>query len=100
MKPIRFHDAARAELIAEAQYYATISPRLAERFVNAVEQAAQLAARFPEMGSPYKFGTRRVFPGRFPFSLVYLDRPIDVHILALAPFSRKPGYWRARARDA
>lgn len=70
MKPVRFHDAAREELIAEASYYASISPRLAERFVDAVEQATRLASRFPEMGSPYKFGTRRVFPGRFPYSLV------------------------------
>lgn len=100
MKPVRFHDAARAELIAEAHYYATISPLLAERFVNAVERATQLAARFPEMGAPYKFGTRCVFLGRFPFSLVYLNRPTEVHVIALAPFSRKSGYWRAPARDA
>lgn len=99
MKPIRFHDAARAELNSEAKYYAEVTPRLAERFIVAVEQATQLASEFPDMGSPYKFGTRRVFPGRFPFSLVYLERPNEVYILALAPFRRKPGYWRARKRD-
>ena len=99
MKRVRFHDAARAELKSEAQYYATITPRLAERFVSAVEQATQLASEFPEVGSPYKLATRRVFPKRFPFSVVYLERPDEIYILALAPFRRKPGYWRARKDD-
>jgi toxin ParE1/3/4 len=96
VKPVRFHDAALAELTSEAVHYATISPRLGERLVTAVEQASLLAAQFPAMGSPYKYGTRRVFPKKFPFSLVYVDRKTEVYILALAPFSRKPGYWRER----
>lgn len=96
MKPIRFHDAARAEPIAETQYYAAISPRLAERLFAAVQHATQLAAEFPEMGSPYKFGTRRVFSRSRPFSLIYVDTSAEVHVLALAPLKRKPSYWRTR----
>lgn len=99
MKSIRFHDAARAELVNEVLYYATISPRLGERLAAAVEQAIQLAYEFPEMGSSYKYGTRRVFPQKFPFSVVYVVQDEDVYILALAPFSRKPGYWRSRKND-
>lgn len=100
MKPVRFHDAARAELISEALYYATISPRLGERLTMAVERAAQLASEYPDMGSPYKHGTRRVFPKKFPFSLVYVVREVEVYVLALAPFSRKPSYWRSRKMTA
>jgi hypothetical protein len=48
------------------------------------------------MGSPYKYGTRRVFPKRFPFSVVYLHRNDEVLVLAIAPDDRKPGYWRSR----
>lgn len=81
MKPVRFHHAARAELISEALYYARISPILGKRLTAAVEQAAQLASEFPEMGSPYKYGTRRVFPKKFPFSLVYVIRPTEVLVL-------------------
>jgi hypothetical protein len=66
---------------------------------TAVEQAVQLASRFPEVGAPYKHGTRRVFPRTFPFSLVYVVREADVCVLALAPFRRKPGYWRSRTND-
>ena len=96
MKPVRFYDEARLELINEVLYYATISPRLGDRLATAVEQATQLASELPDMGSPYKYGTRRVFPRKFPFSVVYVARESEIYVLALAPFSRKPGYWRSR----
>lgn len=98
MKPVRFHEAARLELLNEIQYYTAISARLGARLAHAVEQAIQLAAQYPDTGSPYKHGTRRVFPKKFPFSIVYLEHESDVYIVAIAPFRRKPGYWRARAK--
>lgn len=94
---VRFHPAALAELAHETRYYADIHPRLGERFATSVERAVDLAARFPEMGAPYKYRTRRVFPKRFPFSVIYLCLQEEVHVLAIAPFERKPGYWRDRA---
>lgn len=51
------------------------------------------------MGSAYEYGTRRYFPKKFPFSLVYVEGEAEIYILALAPDSRKPGYWRARRND-
>lgn len=99
MKTVRFHDAARAELLTEVLYYAKISPRLGKGLVAAVEQATRLAAEFPETGSPHKFGARRVFPKKFPFSIVYLVRETEVYVLALAPFRRKPNYWSTRRHD-
>lgn len=99
MKRVRFHAAAIAELVHETLYYRNASQALAERFARAVEQATELASEFPEMGSPYKYGTRRVFPRKFPFSLVYVVRESEIYILALAPQSRKPGYWQSRRSD-
>ena len=100
MKPVRFHDEARAEISHEALYYNDISKALAERFIKAVEDAVALASEFPARGSKYKYGTRRYFPKKFPFSVVYLERPGEVYVLALAPFARRPGYWRSRRSDA
>ena len=85
-----------AELAWEVQYYAKISPQLGERFATGVERALAIAAEFPEMGAPYRHGTRRVFPKRFPFSVVYLCRVDEILVLAIAPDDRKPGYWRSR----
>jgi plasmid stabilization system protein ParE len=99
VKSLRFHVAARDELIRETQYYQAISAALGERFAAAVEEAARLAAEFPAMGAPHRFGTRRTFPKKFPFSLIYVERGDEVYVLALAPDRRKPGYWRARGAE-
>lgn len=98
MKLVRFHDAARIELLNEVRYYTGISPKLGERLAIAVEQATQLASEFPEVGTPYKYGTRRVFPRKFPFSIVYVIHEAEVYIVAVAPFRRKPDYWRERSK--
>jgi plasmid stabilization system protein ParE len=99
VKPVRFHDAARAELIEETRHYARISPRLGERLADEIEKAIRLASEFPEVGSPHKHGTRRVFPRKFPFSIVYVVRESEVYVIAVAPFSRMPGYWHGRAGE-
>ena len=99
MRVIRYHNEARLELLHEIAYYSTISRRLGERFDKAIEEAERRAAEFPELGSPYKRGTRRVFPKKFPFSVVYVSTDDEVLILAIAPDSRKPGYWKAGRKD-
>jgi len=96
---IRFHDAARSELAEEVVYYAKIDRRLGERLFQSVQRAVALAAEFPEMGSPYLFKTRRVFPQRFPFSVVYVHHRNDIVVPAVAAFRRKPGYWKSRRQE-
>ena len=100
MKSVRYHQDARVELVHEVTYYTTISRKLGERFDRSVQAVARLAAEFPELGSPYFYGTRRVFPKKFRFSVVYLVADDEIFILAIAPFKKKPGYWRSRADDA
>jgi hypothetical protein len=53
------------EMAWEVQYYAKISPQIGERFATVIEQALAIATEFPDIGSPYKYGSRRVFPKRF-----------------------------------
>jgi plasmid stabilization system protein ParE len=100
VRAIRFHDEARLELMHEVGYYAAINLQLGERFDKAIQSAAARAAEFPDLGSPYFYGTRRVFPKKFKFSVVYLIHEQEIFVLAIAPFSRKPGYWRLRAMSA
>ncbi len=99
MKTIRYHDEARLELVHEVSYYAAVSAPLGERFDKAVQLAAQRAAEFPDLGAPYFHGTRRVILKKFKFSVVYVAQEEEVIILAIAPFRRKPGYWRLRKID-
>lgn len=96
---VRFHPQALAELEAEAVYYEAKVAGLGKRFASEVEAAIRIAAEFPVMGSPFKFGTRRVFPKKFPFSIVYRLRDAEIVVLAVVPDARKPGYWRNRRVD-
>jgi toxin ParE1/3/4 len=96
VRTVRYIEEAREEFLHEIEYFTRVSPNLARRFDQAVQRAEALAAEFADAGFPYKFGTRRVFPGKFKFSIVYLVREDEVVILAVAPFRRKPGYWRSR----
>lgn len=84
---------------AEWVRYTDINPMLGDAFVDAVEQAIFIARQFPEMGSPYRYGTRRVFPKRFPHSVVYVHRDVEIVVLAVAPYKRKPAYWKARRHE-
>jgi len=93
---VRLHPEAEAELAAEVQYYEEQLSDLGKRFADEVESAVKLAATFPQMGAPYKLGTRRVFTRKFPFSIVYQIFPEEIVILAIAPFARKAAYWRQR----
>ena len=96
MKVYAFHPDALQELQEQAVFYEQRSKGLGERFTAEVEAATALVASMPGIGSPYKHGTRRVFPKDFPFSIVYRETAESLDIVAVAAFRRKPGYWRHR----
>lgn len=96
MKTAVFHPQALAELQEQALYYEARSSGLGRRFTSQVEAAVELAAAMPEIGKPYRHGARRVFPRDFPHSVVYLITGNGLFVLAVAPFRRKPAYWRDR----
>lgn len=92
----RFHGEARLEFLDGVTYYEAIELGLGNRFRQSVEAAVSLALSLPLAGSPYKHGTRRVFPKKFPFSIVYMVEENEIVIFAVAHFKRKPGYWKSR----
>lgn len=96
MKNIRFHDEARIEFLDQVAYYEEARIGLGDRFYNEVEIAVARAGRMPGLGSPHKYGTRRVYPKKFPFSIVYVVRELEIVVLAVAHFRRRPSYWRKR----
>jgi plasmid stabilization system protein ParE len=87
---------AREEFLGDAERYDREVPGLGEEFIAEVEHAVMRIAAFPEHGSPYLAGTRRVVLGRFPYSVVYESHPDGLLIVAVAHQSRRPGYWRHR----
>ena len=99
MRTVRYHAEARDEFLREVQYYARLSAHLSERYDQAVRAAEARAAEAPEHWPKYKHRTRRVLDRKFRFSLVYLHSESEVVVIAIAPFRRKPGYWKARLGD-
>lgn len=95
----RFHGEARLEFLDGVAYYEAIQVGLGKRFRQSVEAAVALAVLLPFAGSPSKHGTRRVFPKKFPFSIVYMVGGNEIVIFAVAHFKRKPGYWKSRRHD-
>ena len=95
----RFHGDARLEFLDTVAYYESIQVGLGDRFRQSVEAAVQLATSLPFAGAPYKYGTRRIFPKKFPFSVIYLVGKNEIVIFAVAHFKRRPDYWRRRRLD-
>jgi plasmid stabilization system protein ParE len=96
VKALQFHPEAAAELEFEARFYNERVQGLGVRFVSQVEQALQLMRAMPGIGTTYLADTRRVFPKDFPHSIVYREGDDKIIVYAIAPFKRKPGYWRNR----
>ncbi|MBW3570743.1 MAG: type II toxin-antitoxin system RelE/ParE family toxin [Gemmatimonadetes bacterium] len=94
----RFLAAAEREFARAADRYQREQPGLGDVF-DAVKEAAERAVMYPERGNPYFFGTRRIILSRFPYSLVYVVRPIRTVIVAVAHQRRRTGYWRKRLRS-
>jgi len=97
-KLYHFHPEAWAEFEAADDWYRERSPEASVRFLSAVYDALETIAVWPESWPPYHYGTRRFILHRFPFSVVYLDRPSSVNVVAIAHHKRKPGYWKDRLR--
>ena len=87
------------QFLHEVQHYAHLSVRLSERYDSAVHAAEVRVAGAPDLWPKYKHKTRRILDRKFKFSLVYLYTESEVVVIAVAPFRRKPGYWKARLSD-
>ena len=96
MRTARFHSEARLEFLDTVAYYEEIQAGLGARFRTAVEAVVGLALAMPTAGTAYKFGLRRVFPTKFPFSIVYKEDESGIVVFAVAHFKRRPGYWKSR----
>jgi toxin ParE1/3/4 len=99
LKTHRFHVEAESELLDQIAYYEAQQDGLGKRFLESVEAAMKVAELFPKGGSPYIHATRRIFPSKFPFSLVYVEASNELVVLAVAQQSRKPAYWKTRKRE-
>lgn len=102
-RPIRLDPEAEEELAsAHARYEASV-PGLGEELADAVGllliRIQEHPRAFPlTAGVSRTLGVRRAVLGRFPFSVIFLELPEEIRVLAIAHQRRRPGYWRSRLR--
>ncbi len=98
-KAVKLHAEARAELQESVAFYRDRAGEgWAARFKQRVAEGLKAIGANPERYSPAPDlpGVQKLRIEQFPFSLLYINRPDYVWVVAIAHASRKPGYWKDR----
>ncbi len=95
MNPVRWHAAARLELVKAVDFYEGESVGLGEIFLRSVEVALDTVIENPSLGPRVLGEVRCKLVRRFPYSLFYRFDG-SLYILAVAHQKRRPRYWADR----
>lgn len=97
MIAIRFHPAARREILRAFDWYRQeASSLVAAGFLDDFEQTLLLLKRHPEIGEAGSSRTRRLVFQRYPYTVVYRLTGETLEIVAIAHHGRQPEYWARR----
>jgi len=91
-----FHPEALGEYLGAVSYYADISPRLAESFIESFESAIDEILTYPEAWQIVEEDVRRCLIRRFPFGIYYCTEGDRIMIYAVMHMSRDAKYWKRR----
>jgi hypothetical protein len=98
-KPSRFNPAADREAAREFRYYERAAG-LGFAFLEALDAALTRACEAPNarraVGVLHDESVRSSRLHRFPLRLLFVDRPDEIRVIAVAHISRRPGYWKRR----
>lgn len=103
MTPVRFSPEVPDELAEAALWYEARRAGLGAEFLSEVEAVLPLIESRPRSfhrleGVAPTLEVRRALLARFPYALVFLVRPEELRVLAVAHAKRRPGYWLSRVR--
>jgi|SRR5688500_9304643 plasmid stabilization system protein ParE len=96
--PIRYEQAAIAELEQAIDWYRDRNPRVAERFIQATRKQLAAIRQRPRSWAPDEDGIRAARVGGFPYVIVYWLHRRTVVFIAFVHTSRQSGSWRDRLR--
>ena len=91
-----FHPEALGEYHEAAHYYARPQPDLDLRCIACLEEAIALIVEAPDRWRPVDEEVRRCLTPVFRYRIPYTIEPGFVLIVAVAPYSRAPRYWKHR----
>ncbi len=101
MKPLVFDSEAEAELRGAIEWYEEERAGLGDEFWSEVQQVLRLIGEHPSLGGKIsrvriQGSVRRLLVRRFPYFVIYRERPDHLQVIAVAHQSRRPGFWRRR----
>ncbi|MBV9494742.1 MAG: type II toxin-antitoxin system RelE/ParE family toxin [Acidobacteria bacterium] len=96
MKPYRFLREADDEFHEHIAYFDGYSLSSGDRFIAEVADAVSDIRRYPESGSRISRRVRKRVLHTYKYSVLYVDTPSEIVIVAVASHRRKPGYWKRR----
>jgi plasmid stabilization system protein ParE len=92
----RFLDPAEKEMIEASLFYQAASNGLGDDFLDDVQRVIDNLCEHPYLGVAVAPNLRRILLHRFPFSLIYSVQVDVILVVAVAHYSRRPGYWQDR----
>ena len=84
MKPAIFHPEAEEEFLAAITYYDEHAQGSGDRFYDEIRRLTAEIEATPQLHRLWRHGTRRHLARRFPYALVYVERPTQLAVLAVA----------------
>ena len=96
MKHAVFHPEALEEMGAAGDFYLEKSAPLADRFYREIDALVHAVRERPGLQRVFDPPARRHFGARFPYALIYVEKPDVIWIVAVMHFKQRPGYWRHR----
>ena len=101
MKPVRLDEEAETEVAEAFTWYESQREGLGHELLATVDEAIEAVEQRPRSfaraaGVSRPLGVRRAPLRRFPFSLVFVELPDEIRVLAFAHGRRRPAYWRGR----
>jgi plasmid stabilization system protein ParE len=91
-----FWPEAEQEFRDAVRYHERESPGRGAEFAAEVRVTTEWIVRHPSWGPPFLAGTRRKTLRGFPYSIIYLQGPGSIDVVAVAHQRRDPGYWLDR----
>ena len=98
MKAYRFLEEADQEFQEHIGYFIGHSLKASETFVDQVAAAVREIREHPQIGRRISAIVRQRVVVDYKYSVLYVDTPTEIVIVAIAPHRRRPGYWRRRLR--
>lgn len=95
MKPHAFHAEATQEYAEAANYCTKIYPELGGRFYDVIERLIRDIRREPKRFHAFDPPAQRHFSNVFPHTVIYVEQPDRIWILAVMHMKRRPGYWKS-----